>query len=243
MSTPSSAREAPFDAGFVACVLEWFPHAVIVVDGASVVTGMNHRAGRLLTSADGLVLRDDVLRCTDTRDTVSLHRLVAAAAEAPPAGHPPRAVRFRRSNGRRPLTAVITATNRDWSARAVRGRVAVIVNDPDSHPMVDEQMLRTWYDLTPAEARVAALLAAGFNLDTIVAHLGVGANTVRTQLKSIFAKTDTRRQGELISLLLGNPTVGLAGFQSYGFPLRNKPHIEANGGDRTDWIHVHHSNE
>ena len=89
-----------------------------------------------------------------------------------------------------------------------RPSIAVLANDPEHAPALDVQMLRDWYGLTPAEARVAVLLASGFSLDEIVERLGIGANTVRTHLKSIFAKTDTRRQGELIRLLLSNPTLG-----------------------------------
>lgn len=86
--------------------------------------------------------------------------------------------------------------------------IAVLVNDPEDTPPLDAQMLRAWYDLTPAEARMAVLLAGGLSLNEIVDRVGIGANTARTHLKSIFGKTGTRRQGDLIRLLLSNPTLG-----------------------------------
>ena len=121
---------------------------------------------------------------------------------------PGRGIRIRRSSGLRALTALVAKAANDCSTSPGPSQVAVIVHAPEKLPTVDEHLLRTWYDLTPAEARVAGMLATGLNLDAIVARLGVGANTVRTQLKSIFAKTNTNRQGELIALLLGNPTLG-----------------------------------
>ncbi len=57
------------------------------------------------------------------------------------------------------------------------------------------------FDLTPAEARVARLLAGGDSVNEIAAASSTSAGTVRNQLKAVFAKTGVSRQGELISLL------------------------------------------
>jgi len=63
------------------------------------------------------------------------------------------------------------------------------------------EILQTLFDLSPAEARVAALIAQGSSVQEIAEKLAVQANTVRVQLKSVFAKTGTSRQAELASLL------------------------------------------
>ena len=55
--------------------------------------------------------------------------------------------------------------------------------------------------MTAAEARLAVHLAAGEGLDEAADALGVALETVRSQLKAIFGKTDTRRQGELLRKL------------------------------------------
>lgn len=57
------------------------------------------------------------------------------------------------------------------------------------------------YGLTPAEARIAARLMDGSNIAEIARVLGITSNTARTHLSRILAKTGTRRQAELISLL------------------------------------------
>jgi DNA-binding CsgD family transcriptional regulator len=62
--------------------------------------------------------------------------------------------------------------------------------------------LREIYRLTSAEARVAALVARGHVAKEIAAALGVREPTVRTQLQSIFAKTGTTRQAQLVRLCL-----------------------------------------
>ncbi|MET0967610.1 MAG: helix-turn-helix transcriptional regulator [Tardiphaga sp.] len=63
------------------------------------------------------------------------------------------------------------------------------------------ELLQALFDLTPAEARVASMLMDGMSIETISATHGVSRNTVRTQLKSIFAKTGVDRQVDLVRLL------------------------------------------
>ncbi|MGY4622579.1 helix-turn-helix transcriptional regulator [Bradyrhizobium sp. USDA 4486] len=63
------------------------------------------------------------------------------------------------------------------------------------------EILQALFDLTPAEARVAAHLAEGRSVQAIADRLSIQPNTVRVQLKSVFSKTGTSRQAELVSLL------------------------------------------
>jgi DNA-binding CsgD family transcriptional regulator len=63
------------------------------------------------------------------------------------------------------------------------------------------EILQALFDLSPAEARVAALITEGSSVNAIAEVLSVKPNTVRVQLKAIFSKTGTNRQAELASLL------------------------------------------
>jgi DNA-binding CsgD family transcriptional regulator len=183
---------------------------VVLVDARGTVGGLNERAAAIVAQGDGLLISGGVLRCGRSGDTVALHRLIADVARQN--GHRDGATRYglriHRPVGRRPLTALVTALGCQNVLQNGEAVVAVLANDPEHAPAIDAQMLRAWYDLTPAEARVSMLLVSGLSLAEIVERLGIGANTARTHLKSIFAKTDTRRQGELIRLLLSNPTLG-----------------------------------
>jgi DNA-binding CsgD family transcriptional regulator len=76
-----------------------------------------------------------------------------------------------------------------------------MIVDPDEHREPVEPILRQAFGLTPAEARLAVGLAAGRDLTEIAHAFGVEVGTARTQLKSIFAKTGSHRQGELVALL------------------------------------------
>jgi DNA-binding CsgD family transcriptional regulator/PAS domain-containing protein len=68
--------------------------------------------------------------------------------------------------------------------------------------MPDPAVLGRHFALTPAEARLAARLAAGASLHTAADDLGITYGTARQYLKAIFAKTGTSRQAELVARLL-----------------------------------------
>jgi DNA-binding CsgD family transcriptional regulator len=91
------------------------------------------------------------------------------------------------------------------SARDVFGaRAGVLVLAPVGSPSVPAvELIRSLFDLTPAEAGVARGLGAGRTLDEVAADRGVSRNTIRTQLSSLLQKTGCRRQAELVSLLGG----------------------------------------
>jgi DNA-binding CsgD family transcriptional regulator len=62
-------------------------------------------------------------------------------------------------------------------------------------------LLQALFDLTPAEARIASLVADGKTIAGIAFADDSSENTIRTHLKSVFQKTGVRRQTELVSLI------------------------------------------
>lgn len=64
-------------------------------------------------------------------------------------------------------------------------------------------LLEGLFDLTPAEARVTRSILAGETVVDIARSAAVAPDTVRGQLKSVFRKTGTRGQVDLVRLLTG----------------------------------------
>jgi DNA-binding CsgD family transcriptional regulator len=62
------------------------------------------------------------------------------------------------------------------------------------------EALATVFDLTPAEVRVAERLLAGRSATETAEDLCIALATVRTHLASIYAKTGTGRQSDIIRL-------------------------------------------
>jgi DNA-binding CsgD family transcriptional regulator len=65
-----------------------------------------------------------------------------------------------------------------------------------------EAVLQRLFDLTAAEARLACSISRGETLEEAAAALGVKVSTVRSQLAKLMIKTGTRRQGQLVALLV-----------------------------------------
>jgi DNA-binding CsgD family transcriptional regulator len=64
------------------------------------------------------------------------------------------------------------------------------------------KLLRSHFGLTQAEARLALHLVAGETLRCAAVKLSITYETARSQLKSIFKKTRTHRQAELVVVIL-----------------------------------------
>src|SRR5580704_16918637 len=82
-----------------------------------------------------------------------------------------------------------------------RAEALVIVTPLVPSKTVSTDILSGLFDLTPAEARLAGGLVEGKTLSEIAAQRGVALETLKSQLKTVFAKTGSRRQAELIGLL------------------------------------------
>ena len=102
--------------------------------------------------------------------------------------------------GSRPLILRSIQASHQSGAEA-DATTALIVLDMEDCMRPDEELLRDMFLLTAAEIRLARRLSCGENLTDIAADIGISTGTLRVQLKTLFLKTGTRRQGELIALL------------------------------------------
>lgn len=62
-------------------------------------------------------------------------------------------------------------------------------------------ILNALFDLSPAEARLAATLAAGLSIQQAAVDSGITLNSARTYLVRVFRKTGTSQQSQLVALL------------------------------------------
>jgi DNA-binding CsgD family transcriptional regulator len=81
-------------------------------------------------------------------------------------------------------------------------RALLTLNALGPKPGPPATILARTFRLTPAEARLACVIARGASPGIAAGELKISRETARNQLKSVFAKTDTHRQSELVALLL-----------------------------------------
>jgi len=83
----------------------------------------------------------------------------------------------------------------------IGARALLILSSLAPKPPLSTNLLAGTFGLSPAEARLASIMAGGVDLRTAAGELGVARDTARNQLKAIFAKTGAHRQSELVELL------------------------------------------
>lgn len=178
---------------------------VMVLDGAGHVCYANREAEKLLACGRGL-RRDEAgaVRALLQWQNQKLYRLIAQAAAGERDIESRGCLRVSRAQGQ-PLTLLVAPLAEEGAnPGAAKCGALVFIHDPDATPALLAETVRWHFELTPAQARLAAALAAGDSVTDCATSLGVSVATVRTHLKEIFAKTGARRQSDLVRLLLSN---------------------------------------
>ena len=191
----------------LSAALDHVDSAIVVVDASLCVRYVNWAAEPLLRGGDGLSLRKQRLAVSDPGATRRLERLVREAAQCAAGGDPHRgggSLLVPRRLGRRPLLLTVVPLPALSAAHFWRAEpaVAIFIADPEARPRDLSERFAQLFGLTPAEARLAARLAAGDSPAAVADALGLSKHTIRVQLKALMDKTDTHRQAELVRLLM-----------------------------------------
>jgi DNA-binding CsgD family transcriptional regulator len=98
----------------------------------------------------------------------------------------------------------VSSISLDWPSCGKFGHALIVIHSVNRSNEPDWNAVRFRYELTPAEIKVASLLASGMAVSRIADELSITRETVRTHLRRIFLKTGCHRQGDLIRVLLGS---------------------------------------
>ncbi len=111
---------------------------------------------------------------------------------------------FARDTGEAPYRLLLMPFPKSHDATAGENQpaVSILMIDLNSASKPDPGMLAELFSLTPAESRFTSCLVSGFSVEEISVQLKITRETARTHLRRVLGKTHTRRQGELISLVL-----------------------------------------
>ena len=176
------------------------PAWTLTADGR--ICGMNHAAqGGLAQSM--LRIHDNRLRPVNAQDLAGWQ---AAMVDVLGGRRPHRRVPLRDADGTPRFILHLAPCRREafltWLLDDVPAMVAILQSmHPNASSLLVE--LPRLYGLTPAECRVAVKLLELDSLTCIADSLCRSEQTVRSQLKSIYAKTGTHSQTQLLKLLLG----------------------------------------
>jgi DNA-binding CsgD family transcriptional regulator len=176
---------------------------VLLVDAGARVIFANRAAERMLRAGRGLFLGRDGLRAETPGETRLLRGTIADCAEPKDElGGAGGRVRLSREN-RAPLTVfVIPHRARIAWINVTRPRAILFITDSEEAARVRRENLRQDFGLTPAEAGFTREVLKADGLQAAADRLGISLTTARTHLAHVFDKTGTRRQAELVRLIL-----------------------------------------
>ena len=183
--------------------------AMLLLGAAGQVVYMNAQAERMVAAADGVSIRLDRLHLAVPHETEALRQLLATALSGRvELGQPPGGVmRVTRPSGEAALELLVAPVPaRITNIGASHGFVAVFIQDPTARLTTPLAWLRTVFNLSPTEAKLMHALLDGATLGKLTEQMGVGRETLRSQLKAIFAKTGTSSQADLVRLGLRSLT-------------------------------------
>lgn len=200
--TASQAREQALEAA-----LDGLSMPVLLVSTDGKVVFLNRAAERLIRASDGLRIVSGELHALRPNDTRSLRALVESAARTS-AGEGKKAggrMRVTRPFGRDPLNLAISpiVARNDAAVLKHPQHAVIFISDPERSATTNDAVLMGLHGLTAAEARVASALSRGLSGSEICRELEIGYNTLKTHLKRIYGKTQTKRQGDLVRLIVG----------------------------------------
>lgn len=177
--------------------------AVIIVGAGRTVVYANAAAEGLFSAGQHLALSNrQLVAHRVVGPTHSLDSAIdAALGELHNACEGGRGIPLLGLNGERVAAYVLPLTGNQLRGAFTGKHCAVIVSRPgQQHPMAME-ILRTMFDMTVAEARVALLLSKGDGPQAIADSLGISVHTVRSHLKHAYAKSGVADQTGLSALV------------------------------------------
>ncbi|HLG98722.1 MAG TPA: helix-turn-helix transcriptional regulator [Bryobacteraceae bacterium] len=182
--------------------LDRLPGGVIIASPQGRALVMNRAAESILARKNGLHNGPSGLYAWKSSESNALLGAILTASRARDgAAQGPVPILISR-DGAVPLRILAAPLPPQSAGTGQQPAVVLFITDPEDSVEPDTMLLRRAFGLTLAESRIAAGLMQGKSVEDLAAESGLSLNTVRAHLKKVFAKTNTRRQGQLVRVLL-----------------------------------------
>lgn len=185
--------------------LDRLPFGVILYGKSGNVLRMNRCAQGILALSNGLTLDSHGLSARRMCETTSLKSLMERAFESSSknavAGRG--RLMISRVSGRSSYSVVVAPLSpQNVKLAPPETTVAVFITDQERITAELGDVLHSLFALTPVQERIASMLVAGKLIKDVSSELKITQDSARKQLKTIFRKTQTNRQSELMRFLL-----------------------------------------
>lgn len=199
LAIEQSLGQAEVARDLLSQTLEMLPVGIALVDNSLNILSMNHLASISLQDSDILSRHDGRIRINNREQHRALHQLIGQSLVAGSSHN----LMLKNHGTVRPVSLMVCPADLVREVDQQESPVVTLfISNPEINNLVSESTIAELYGLTETEASLTRHLIDGVSMTDMAKHRTVSENTVRTQLKSIFRKTDTSRQAELVSLVL-----------------------------------------
>jgi len=174
------------------------PWCIFALSKSGAVSGMNGAARAMAAKSDIVEIVDGALRAKHRASRATFQNALRSALSGTAAE-----TLVATGSAGPPLIVQVLPVNASSVVPSTAPPALVYIQDPDAKSRNVGQSLGRLYGFTPAEQKLADLLASGLDLSTAAERLGLSRNTVRNRMQSMYAKSGTRRQGEFLVKVLG----------------------------------------
>ncbi len=185
---------------------------IIFINKAGKIKFRNKYAAEILNDADGVEDKDGHVCIMGKEGTAALSSAIAKIFSADGAGKNVDGASFSidKTHGNGAYAAHISPfvgrhLSFDLRTHDEKSLILFIV-DPDKTDELPKEVLQRLFGLTKSESEILELLVSGKSTEDIAALKSISKNTVKTHVKSLFDKTQTHKQSELIRLVISTPT-------------------------------------
>ncbi|MBP7001098.1 hypothetical protein [Amaricoccus sp.] len=203
MRCAARMHRAEAGRGALAELFDWMRVATVVTDRLGAVKHLNAAARELIAEGDGLVRAQDRLVAVDRNADRELRDAILRAIAASGPDPARTLVRIPRRRHATDLLVSVARVRAGSGSRASMPRLlaALFVLDPERRYEGDAEALQRLFGLTRAEAAVMVAIGSGQRPREAGAALGRSYETVRSQLKAVYAKTGAASQADLVGLV------------------------------------------
>ena len=178
------------------------PYGVLAMDKSKRVTFMNKEGAHLIASGNVIVL--DGMGRVHAHSTNTTSEIYHAVDSVISSGNA-EVLGLDDKNGETRYSVLVERTENPNGPASVY----MFIMDPERRHPPTLEALKCLFEFSNSEAKLAHGLAMGLDIKEVADSMGVTIQTARTYLKTLFDKTGTNRQAELVRILITSvPPIG-----------------------------------
>lgn len=182
-------------------LLDTMPIGIILIDNNLNVLSFNHSAKTMLLDKDSIGIEQQKLTVANSRSSALIKQYISSPSE-----NKELQKLLLSSEKNNSVLSVLIAPYKNSNFQFDRRYYALFLKSTDLEIKLSYIALNKEFNISRAEGKLINALVNGKTIGDYARDSGLSENTLRTQLRSVFKKTNVNRLPQLVKLILTNPS-------------------------------------